>query len=122
MPFARSVASALFDAGGERVALREDHAEVLAAGRRRELAEDLRVRHLRGRDVERGRQVDDEAVDLLVLQRLHRAGVLRGRPPAAVDGLIVVGDERVARRAELRAELERPQARRSMCTSRSSCP
>ena len=33
--------------------------------------------HLHGRDVERGRQVDDEAVDLLVLQRQHRAGVRR---------------------------------------------
>ena len=43
----------------------------------RELPEDLRVRHLDRRDVERGRQVDDEPVDLPVLQRLDRRGVLR---------------------------------------------
>ena len=68
---------------GERVALREDHAEVLAAGSARELAEDLRVRHLGGGDVERGRQVDDEPVDLLVLQRLRPRRRSVGRRPAA---------------------------------------
>ena len=41
MPFAFSVASAWSTQLDERVALREDHAEVLAAGARRELAEDV---------------------------------------------------------------------------------
>ena len=66
--------------------------------------------HLHGRHVERGRQVDDEPVDLLVLQREHRAGVRRehGRLRRRLDRR---RDERVARRAELRAELELLQAR-----------
>src|SRR5919204_5425110 len=51
----------LVDAGDERVALLEHHAEVLArlAG---ELAQDLRVRDLDGGDVEGRRQVDHDAV------------------------------------------------------------
>src|SRR5262245_32845940 len=52
----------LVHAADERVALLEDHAEVLAAGLRRELAEDLPLGNLDGGDVERRRQVDDEAV------------------------------------------------------------
>src|SRR5258705_3391779 len=43
------------DAADERVALLEDHAEMLRRSDRRELAKDLAVRDLHGRDVERRR-------------------------------------------------------------------
>src|SRR6476660_6559930 len=43
----------------QRVALLEDHAEMLRRAFRWELAEDLAVRDLDGRDVEGGRKVDD---------------------------------------------------------------
>src|SRR5947208_3391562 len=61
----------LVDARGQRIALLQHHAEVLA-GLRGQLAEDLPVRHLDRGDVERGRQVDDDRVDLLALEREHR--------------------------------------------------
>src|SRR4051812_36962582 len=94
------------DAAAEGVPLLEDHPEVLA-GRARELAEDLRVRHLHGRDVERGRQVDDDAVDELVFQREDRL-VVRVEDLDALR-LDRRADERVARGAELRGERVRLQ-------------
>ena len=84
MPLQRAVRlqrrERLVHAADERVALLEDHPEALLRSLRRELAEDLAVRHLHRGDVERGRQVDDEPVDLAVLQRRDR-GVVR-----VVDG------------------------------------
>src|SRR5664279_5727187 len=82
------------DARGERAALREDGAEVLGSrpGLDRELAHDVRervalgVRDLRRGDVEGGRQVDHEGVDLLRLEGRDRVVVRRvdrrlgGRP------------------------------------------
>ena len=70
----------------------------------RQLADDRGVVELGGGEVEPGRQVDDEPVDLAVLQRLHRevvGRVLRGRRA----GLDDVGDRVEARGALLRAEL-----------------
>src|SRR6476659_6265058 len=55
-------------AADERVALLEDHAEMLWSPDRRELAENLAVRYLHRRHIESGREIDDQAVDLLVLQ------------------------------------------------------
>ncbi len=55
-------------------------------GGARELAEDQAVRHLDGSDVEGRRQVDDEAVDLLVLQRLD-GGVVRVEHRRLLRGL-----------------------------------
>ena len=49
---------------------------MLAAWLGRELPDHFAVRDLYGGDVERRRQVDDEPVDLLVLQRLHRAALV----------------------------------------------
>ena len=121
VPFARSDVIALFDARGERVALREHDAEAIGrAALVLELAEDLAVRHLHGRHVERRRQVDHEPVDLLVLQRDDR-GRVRVEDGRLLRRLDAVLDVRVARRAELRAELERLQAR-DLRTARSSSP
>ena len=94
----------LVDTAHERVPLLEDHAEVLAGRARRELAENLAVRHLRRRDVERRRQVDDERVRLAVLQRGDRGivGVVDG---GLLRGLDVVLDVLIARRAELTPSL-----------------
>ena len=64
VPFAFSCASAPFTQAASGLPF-ADHAEVLAARLRRQLAEDLAVRHLHRSDVEGGRQVDDERVDLL---------------------------------------------------------
>ena len=91
------------------LALREHHAEVLARGGR-ELAEDRPVLDLHRGHVEGGRQVDDDPVDLAVLQRLDRGGVLR-EDRRRLRGLDRVLDEVVARGAELRAELVLPQRR-----------
>ena len=78
VPFARSDVIALFTQAVSGLPFASTTPKwSVAAARVLELAEDLAVRHLHGRDVERGRQVDDEAVDLLVLQREHRAGVRR---------------------------------------------
>src|SRR6478672_666465 len=94
----------------QRVALLEDHPEMLRRAFRWELAEDLAVRDLDGRDVEGGRKVDDQAVDLLVLQRGDR-GVIGIEDGRLLRGLDVVDDVVVARRAELGAELVRLQGR-----------
>src|SRR5581483_4108129 len=93
-------------AADERTALLEDHPEVLRVlARCRQLAEDRRIRHLHRGHVEGGRQVDDEAVDQLALQREHGLVVRR------VDGLRLrldhADDGVVARRPELGAELVR---------------
>src|SRR5436305_20440 len=72
--------------------------------RGRQLADDLRVRHLGSGDVEAGGQVDDETVDRAVLQRLYGqpvSGVLTGRGRRLDD----VVDRVEARRALLRTEL-----------------
>src|SRR6266550_2335917 len=94
------------DAAHERVSLREDHPEVLRRSGRRELAQDLALRDLHGRDVERRGQVDHEAVDLLVLESGDRGIVLieHGRLLRRLD---VVDDVVVARRPQLGAELVR---------------
>ena len=69
-----------------------------------ELPDDLAVVELRAGHVEGGRQVDDEAVDLLVLERRDRrvVGVVDARSfVGLMTSLIVV----VARRPDLGAEL-----------------
>jgi len=96
----------------ERAALGEDHAEVLGvrACRGRELAHDVRQRvevlvdDLGGGRVEGRREVDDHAVDLLVLDgRDHRVvGVEDGGFLGRLDH---VDDRVVARRAGLGPEL-----------------
>ena len=65
---------------------------------------DLAVRHLHRRDVERGRQVDDEPVDLAVLERLHR-GVVRVVDLGRRARLDQVDDVVVARRPDLGTQL-----------------
>jgi len=85
------------DAADERVPLLEDHAEVLRRSNRRELAEDLALRDLHGRDVEGRGEVDDQPVDLLVLQGGYR-GVVRVEDGRLLRGLDVVDDVVVARR------------------------
>src|SRR6185312_8375764 len=100
----------LVDAAPKRVALLEDHAEPLLRAERGELPDDDAVRYLHGGHVERRRQVDDDAVDLAVLERLHR-GVVRVVDERARRGLDAVDDVRVARRAELRAEFVAPETR-----------
>src|SRR5580765_8142474 len=97
------------DAADERVALLEDHAEVLGRRGRRELALNLPVRDLDRRHVESGRQVDDEAVDLFVLQR-RDGSVVRVEHRRLLGRLDVVDDVVVAGRAELRPELVRLQS------------
>ena len=77
VPFERSVPSALFTHATSEFPFWKHEAEVLTARLCGELPEHLGVRHLDGRDVERGRQVDHEPVDLLVLESLDRAGVRR---------------------------------------------
>ena len=73
-PSAWSARDRLVDARGQRAVLGQDQAEVLLRRRSsaRELADDDAVLDLDGGDEERRRQVDDEAVDLLVLERLDR--------------------------------------------------
>src|SRR5437016_1501803 len=102
------------DAAYERVSLCEDHPEVLRRSGRRELAQDLALRDLHGRDVERRRQVDHEAVDLLVLESGDRGIVLieHGRLLRRLD---VVDDVVVARRSQLGAELVRLERRDRRC-------
>src|SRR3954469_3158518 len=94
----------LVDAGGEAVVLRKDEPEVLRRAHRRELAHDRCLGDLHRRDVEGRRQVDDDAVDLMGLQR--RVDVVR----RVVDRRLLVGldvplDVVVARRPDLSAEL-----------------
>src|SRR4051812_18046992 len=76
----------------------------LVAARRAELADDLRARHLRGGEEERGRQIDDDRVDLLLLQGgddvVRVVEDLRLR--AGLDDLL---DRVEARRPDLHAEL-----------------
>ena len=98
------LADGLVDALGQRAVLVEHDAEVLAALGRRELARDHAALELGSRDVQGRGQVDDEAVDLAVLERLDREVV------GVVDlRLLARGDRRVdqvqAGRADLRAEL-----------------
>ena len=76
----------LVDARRQRAALGEHEAEVAAAARGgRELADDRAVRDLHGGHVEGGRQVDDDAVDLVRLERVDRVvqRVVGGRLRAA---------------------------------------
>ena len=86
-PSAFSLVSTSFDALCERAAFRENHPELLlrALGGG-ELADDLAALELRGGDEEGSRQVDDDPVDLLRLER--RDGVVvrvvdGGRPCSA---------------------------------------
>src|SRR5262245_680190 len=62
-------------APGKRIALLEDHPEVLAGTSLRKLAHDRPVVELDGHDVERRWQVDDDAVDLARVQRSDRVVV-----------------------------------------------
>src|SRR2546423_9626240 len=98
----------LVDATHERVPLLEDHAEVLTGRAGRELAHDHAVRHLRGRDIEGGRQIDDECVGLTVLQR-GDGGVVGVEDGGLLRRLDLGLDVLVARRADLDAELVRLQ-------------
>src|SRR3954447_11268113 len=92
------------EALGERAALAEHEAELLRRTGDRELADDRRPVQLGCGDVQAGREVDDEGIDLLVLQGLYGkvvGGDLAWRPA----GLELVGDRSEARGALLRAEL-----------------
>src|SRR5262249_11406774 len=64
------VGDRLADALRQRRALLQERAPRVAAGRA-ELADDLRLGHLHGGEEERGREVDDDRVDLLLLERRH---------------------------------------------------
>src|SRR5947208_4851416 len=79
----------LVDARRQRVPLLQHEPESLLRTPRRELADDLPIRDLNGGDVERGREVHDDAVDLAVLERLHGqvVGVVHERPRARLDVL-----------------------------------
>ena len=95
----------LVDAVAERVALLEEHPEVLLAADRGELPDDGPVLDLLGADEEeRGREVDDDAVDLLPVQ--GRDDVVRrvvdARLLVGLDGVLDVAE---ARRPDLGAEL-----------------
>src|SRR5262245_25368351 len=94
----------------ERIALLEDHAEVLTRPALREPADDRPVVELHGRDVEGRGQVDHDAVDLAGLQCRDRV-VVRVVDGRALRGPDEVLDVVVAGRADLRAELVRPQSR-----------
>src|SRR5260370_34232264 len=76
----------------------EPQAVMLASGR--ELADHLRARHLKGRDVLSGRSVGDEGVDLVgleyLLDHVERLVDLRGR-----RRLDLASDEGQARRPDL---------------------
>src|SRR2546421_8637172 len=89
----------------EAVPLGEHHPEMLRRADGRELADHDAVRRLaRARDEERGRQIDDEPVDLVRLQRRGhvRRVVVDGRLLVRLD---VLDDVLVARRPELHPEL-----------------
>src|SRR6476646_8100239 len=90
------------DAGRQLAALREDGAEALRCADGLQPPDDLGCRNLHARDVERGRQVDDDAVDETALERLNRL-VVRVVGPAR-RGLDHVADVRRARRADLGSE------------------
>src|SRR3954451_12352866 len=97
------VADRLAHALRQRRALLQQRRPLVAA-RRAELADDLRARHLRRREEERGREVDDDRVDLLLLERgddvVRVVEDLRLR--AGLDDLL---DGVEARRPDLHAEL-----------------
>src|SRR5918997_900736 len=89
------------DARGERTALGQHHPELVRRARAgRQLTDDRSVVELRGRDVERRRQVDHDAVDLTVLQRLDGevVGVVDGRLGRGLD---LLGDGGVGGGAHL---------------------
>ncbi len=112
-PFERSVPIALFTHVTQRVPLLEARARSARRPASRGTGRaTLRVRDLHGRHVERGRQVDHEAVDLLVLQAPGRPA-FDGKTRRLLRGLDLVLDQLVARRAELRAELVAASVRRS---------
>ena len=107
-----SAASASLTQRHQRVALLEEHPELLLlAGLRLELADDHAVLDLAGGDVERGRQVRDDAVDLVVEQRLlGGVGVLE-------DGRLV---GRLDRRRGSRSATWCRSGRRACTTARSA--
>src|SRR5689334_11585012 len=95
----------LVDARGQLAALREDEPELAAPARRgRELADDRAVRDLHRRHVEGGRQVDNDAVDLVGLERVDGIVqmLVRAWLRPRLDG---VRDQVVAGRPDLGAEL-----------------
>ena len=100
------VASASFTHGHQLAALLEEHPELLLlAGVRLELPDEHAVRDLDRGDVERGRQVGEDRVDLVVLQRLL------GGVGALEDQRVLVGLDHVADRGQrggagLRAEAQ----------------
>ena len=59
----------LVDAGDKRVALLEQQAELLATGLSFELPNDLALGDFHGGDVVRGREVNDQPVNLAILHR-----------------------------------------------------
>src|SRR5918998_1304386 len=106
-PVLLHLAQDLVDAAHERVALLEEHPELLVP---RVLADHLRVLDLEVPQVHRRHQVGDEGVDLAALKRALR--VVRG----VVDLGLGVGLHRLvyevqARRPDLRAELHVLQVR-----------
>src|SRR5919106_2206391 len=102
------------DAVDERAALLERHREELLLADGRELADDRAVLELDGGDEERGRQVDDDTVDLLGLHRRDRV-VERVVDRRLVVRLDVVDDVLVARRPDRRAELRALQVGDALC-------
>ena len=117
----------LAHAGGQRAVLLEDHAHLVDLHGRRELADDRRLRvwgvevlELRIADEERGLQVDDQAVDLAVLERLDRRRVVVEDLRLGVRADDVL-DELEARRAHGRAEGEVLQARDARSPSAMGC-
>src|SRR3954468_5667944 len=94
----------LVDAAYERVPLVENEAEMLLGPTARESAHDQRIRHLHGCDVKGRREIDDETIDLLVLDRRNRCSI-RVEHSRLLGRLDLADDVVVARRAELCAEL-----------------
>ena len=109
MPFSQRRASALFTHRVSELPFSSTIPKCSFVPARGQLADDHAVGDLDGGDVEGRRQVDDDAVDLAVLQRLYRR-VVRVVDEGLRRGLDVLRDVRVARRSDLRAELERLEA------------
>ena len=115
VPFAQRRLSARFTQRASAMPFSKHHPEVLALPRGSGACRRSRRRRAARRHVERGREVDDDAVDLAVLERR------RPRRWSVVDGGVceradVIGDVVVARRPDLGAELVRPRGRRRSST------
>src|SRR3954454_4094792 len=105
----------LVDTWGQRAVLLEDGADLVSLQIGTELADDLalwigrvEVLELRIAHVERGAEVNDDAVDLAVLERRQRCGVIR--IDSRLDSRLDDGVDQVeARRIRRGSKLERLQ-------------